>query len=1050
MRRRSTTVSSSPNHSSGRPGLPSGPLAFVGRAREQAELREQLAVASLVVVHGAVGAGKTRLVRHLAAQLDAPVCYVRAFPGDRGAALRSRAERALRCLPGGMAEALATEVRLVVLDDVHHLGDDDLAVTLEEMVPPSPSLGRLVVIAREVPPLPRGLDRGELALGGLDDAAARELWSLLEDGYGPTRAGAVDAAIAKTRGMPLALRREYARAATTDAPDPWDVAQLPEASRRALEALVVLRLPCAPAAVAALCPSIDVTAALEDLERRQLVDHALGHALARSATHPPGGAEGAGFFEVHDHVQDDVLAALDSIDRRVALETAAADLVGGTGRGNGGRRLAWEAGDDGALGALDPVDRLREVVLHRLAAGDIAGAVAELSARREVAARRGATGEVEALLLAAGPGADPLIRTMRVELAARAGRVAEATELSVARGHTVDPVLVAELALAGGDIASASRDLTTLATDLAATADDRARAIAALVELELLRGHAARAAELVSSALAADTPAGEAARAALHLAQAAVDEHDGRIAAARTALGRAQGAFRAGGVSGIAAIELNARVEARRARCLAREGRLAEAKVALDAAEAAAREIDAIAVADELRASRSFLAMRRGDGDGAVALSRALVAARRGRGDELGALVAEIDLAEHHARRGEVIAAAELASAAHGSATRRKLGLLVARAELVLATIDLLEYRTTNAVVTLERLAESTALDAATRARAAVLAAEARASLGQRAGTLEAARSAGREEVRDELDRELAIAHVALAGGDVGGALDAARRAAQRAERSGRVADLAEALVVIARVELARGERTGAKAAATRAAREGAASGLVRARVHALLALTALSRDDGDFPASAAYARDAADLASAAGLPVERLAANAALDSIAGAPARPDPSSGAAATLAPAALEAVARLLADLGLTAVRPYRIVAADGIVSEVSDADPEILRLPARSLAVDGVRETIWRLGTELADLRRRSLLKRLLFLFAAAPGKVFSKEEIVQTVWNVEYHPLRHDAALFTNIMRIRRLLGEDGAEIIRVTEDGYRFVPPKDFVFVYSV
>jgi DNA-binding response OmpR family regulator len=72
---------------------------------------------------------------------------------------------------------------------------------------------------------------------------------------------------------------------------------------------------------------------------------------------------------------------------------------------------------------------------------------------------------------------------------------------------------------------------------------------------------------------------------------------------------------------------------------------------------------------------------------------------------------------------------------------------------------------------------------------------------------------------------------------------------------------------------------------------------------------------------------------------------------------------------------------------------------------------------------------------------------LFLFAAAPNRVFSKEDIVQTVWNVEYHPLRHDAALFTNIMRIRRLLGEDGAEIIRVTEDGYRFVPPRDYVFV---
>jgi len=58
--------------------------------------------------------------------------------------------------------------------------------------------------------------------------------------------------------------------------------------------------------------------------------------------------------------------------------------------------------------------------------------------------------------------------------------------------------------------------------------------------------------------------------------------------------------------------------------------------------------------------------------------------------------------------------------------------------------------------------------------------------------------------------------------------------------------------------------------------------------------------------------------------------------------------------------------------------------------------------------------------------------------------------VQTVWAVEYHPLRHDAALFTNIMRIRRLLGRDGAELIRVGEDGYRFTPGKDFMFVEPV
>jgi len=31
--------------------------------------------------------------------------------------------------------------------------------------------------------------------------------------------------------------------------------------------------------------------------------------------------------------------------------------------------------------------------------------------------------------------------------------------------------------------------------------------------------------------------------------------------------------------------------------------------------------------------------------------------------------------------------------------------------------------------------------------------------------------------------------------------------------------------------------------------------------------------------------------------------------------------------------------------------------------------------------------------------------------------------------------------------MRRLLGEDGADIIRVSDDGYRFVPPEDFVFI---
>jgi DNA-binding response OmpR family regulator len=200
-----------------------------------------------------------------------------------------------------------------------------------------------------------------------------------------------------------------------------------------------------------------------------------------------------------------------------------------------------------------------------------------------------------------------------------------------------------------------------------------------------------------------------------------------------------------------------------------------------------------------------------------------------------------------------------------------------------------------------------------------------------------------------------------------------------------------------------------------------------------------------------ARARSAAEEAAHAGLGLVHLVALEALQALqpgaANAAAEREAMSAAAATLPATALEAAARLAADLGLSAACPYRAIAASGAETRMSDASPERLRLDERGLAVDRVREVVLRNGEQIASLRRRSLLKRLLYLFAGAPGHTFSKEEIVERVWQVEYHPLRHDAALFTNIMRMRRLLGEDGADIIRVSDDGYRFVPPEDFVFI---
>jgi hypothetical protein len=1036
MRRRTSKITN--------PMIPIGPVPFVGRQPELTELKQHLAIVSLVSLHGPLGSGKTRLVAELAPGLGAPCTLIECHPGDRASALRSRAERALRCVPGTLAQTLTQQSRVLVIDDIHHLRTDEATSLLAPLLLGPTALGRVVVVGRDPLTAAVGSAIAEIELHGLDGDAAAQLWANLEETYG--EAQGFDAALSRTRGMPLALRREFARARF--GAGAWDIATLDPPARAALEALAILRSPVAPAAVAHLAPGVEIEAALTGLIARQLVD-----------------SIGDGRVVVHEVVRVEVLGHMSTEDKQ-RLSSTAAQLVASTAAASTGPRLAWQAGDDGAFGAMDQITRVREVVWHWLAAGSRDAAADALLADRELAARSGGAGEFESLLDALGdqprrrPDSRPdlligqaeraaleperarMLAALRIEIAVRGGRYTEAFERASAAPGAVAPLLHAELTLASGDAAAARRALTSLV----GTADpsDRARAVAMLAELELLAGKPdAAAAQL--AALGDLSSAEPLARARVHLAAARLDEYEGRVAAMRSALARAHGACKSVPVC-LESSELSAVVDARRAVGLAREGRLVEATTALDAADAAARDLDAVAVADEVLAARALVARRRGDSAVAASLLQDVVRARRERGDELGALRAELDLAELEIVRGQPAIAAELASAAMASSVRRELGHLAARGGAVVAAIDLLELRLEAALPRLEELHGQPALDAASAAQVAVLLATARALSGQRAGAVELAQNAGAES-RDELDRRLAGAEVALAAGDVGMALELARDTAVLAERAHRTIELASALVVVARLELARGDRGNARAAASRAAREAAAAGLVRVRVHALLALCALARDDDDASSAVAYARDASELALAAGLPVERLVAHAALDAIAGQEAVADPSAPSAATMAPSAIEGAARLLTDLGLTAQRPFRVIDAEGVPSDVADANPEILRLSGRALAVDGVREVIWRHGQELADLRRRSLLKRLLFLFASAPGKVFSKEAIVQAVWNVDYHPLRHDAALFTNIMRIRRLLGEDGSEIIRVTEDGYRFVPPRDFLFV---
>ncbi len=1025
MRRRVSKSSQTPS-ALRRLGL-AAPPPFVGRSEELAELGRALREVRLLVVHGAVGSGKTRLAGELQQRPDVvgqlAVAHVRCRPGDRSVAVRARAERSLDALPGSLAQTLEHEPFLLVIDDVHHLPEDDCARLLGE-IGAERGVGRVLVLTRDVLPLRRDRERFEMTLDGLDEAAARELWTHHEETYGPTAAGAIDAALARTRGMPLALRREYARAAF--GADAWTVTELPDEVRRALEAVAVIRIPAAPAAVAALTSGSEPEPSLIELVSRQLIDPIDN-----------------GRFAVHDVVRDEVLGEI-AADERARLERAAAELVSTVGRGRAdARRMAWDAGDDGALGLVDPVDRMREAVLHLIEAGDLVAAAARLVEDRAIATRRGGGGEILALIEIIEAGDVALageLRPLRAEIAARHGRVAEA--LALVGG--MDPVLAAEMALRAGEVERAVEALLSLTAG--DDADQRCRAASALAELELLRGDRARAESLAAGAFERDHAAvSEESRACLHMALAAIEEHAGRATAARAALSRAASS---GGLDAAT----TALVEGRRARCLAAEGRLSEAEKAIAEAEQSAREVDAALVADEIRGIGALVRARRGQLGRACEELEQLVARRRQRGDEIGALRAELDLAGVQARRGELASASELASAARGAATRRGLAGLAAHAAAICAQIDLAELRLDSAESTLEALVAGGHASAGVRSDVALLRAQAAACS---AGVV--VEPDGATEGDADLDLGLGIGRmqIAMAAGDSSAAIDAANAVAVRAERAGRALELAESLAVVARLQLARGDTPSAVAAATRAAREALAAGATRARVGAMLVLAAIARENEELPAASAYARDALELATGAGLPIERLVAAEALDAIAGSAAGAaacagDGRNAAAATMSQPALDAASRALSDLGLTTVRPFRVVSATGAESFVADANPDLLQMKERVLAVDGVREAIYRQGAQAADLRRRSLLKRLLFLFAGSPGRVFSKEEIVETVWSVEYHPLRHDAALFTNIMRIRRLLGADGADLIRVSEDGYRFCPPKDFVFVEAV
>src|SRR3954471_23162611 len=166
------------------PMTPLGPVPFVGRQTELADLKQHLALVSLVSLHGPLGSGKTRLVGELAPGLGAPCTVIDCHPGDRASALRARAERALRCVPGTLTQTLAQQSRVLVIDDIQHLRTDEATSLLAPLLLGPTALGRVVVVGRDPLSAAVGSAIAELELHGLDPDPAAQLWENMEDTYG--------------------------------------------------------------------------------------------------------------------------------------------------------------------------------------------------------------------------------------------------------------------------------------------------------------------------------------------------------------------------------------------------------------------------------------------------------------------------------------------------------------------------------------------------------------------------------------------------------------------------------------------------------------------------------------------------------------------------------------------------------------------------------------------------------------------------------------------------------------------------------------------------
>jgi DNA-binding winged helix-turn-helix (wHTH) protein len=96
----------------------------------------------------------------------------------------------------------------------------------------------------------------------------------------------------------------------------------------------------------------------------------------------------------------------------------------------------------------------------------------------------------------------------------------------------------------------------------------------------------------------------------------------------------------------------------------------------------------------------------------------------------------------------------------------------------------------------------------------------------------------------------------------------------------------------------------------------------------------------------------------------------------------------------------------------------------------------------LLVDRERKVIIEPKIGEVHFERRFVLLEIFYLLASSPGKVFSKEDLVDKIWRESYNPMIHDSKVYTSISRLRKLIEPDFKRPVYILNerDGYAFNP----------